>query len=332
MDIKAFVEDIRARLRLPQSPGKQSSSNISQGEKIAVFSISFIVAIALWLLINLGKDFTVSLQLPVEYGSFPEDMAPSEPLPATVEASLTGEGWQLLNLYSTPPGISVDARSSGDIRVQEAVQTQLSSSQNLTLNGTQPETISVSMEEALQKNVPVVPQLELDFAPQFNRIGPLVLEPDSVQISGARSLVEPVSAWRTNEGQLEDLEDDFSISLSLQPADELLSLSHSEIRISGNVEEFTEGRAQVPVEIQGVPNRQDIVLSPPAVDIRYNVPVSQYQQSREAQLFRAVVSYAELEADNTGYIEPRILVDDSRLAVSLRGVQPPRLSYFMVVD
>lgn len=331
MDLRAFIDNVRSRLRLPQSPGKQEGSNISQAEKIVVFSLACVVAGVLWLLINLGKDFTVTVELPIEYGQFPEGMAPAESLPQSIDASFSGEGWQLLSIYTAPPRISVDAES-GRVNIQDVVQGQIGTSQALTLNRTIPEQIDLTIEEAITRKVPVVPHLELDFAGQFGLVGALQVTPDSVEVRGARSLVEEITEWHTEEVQFGSIEEDLRKMLALRSPGDLLSLNHDEIEIAANVEEFTEGVIRVPVEVEGISGRPNLVLSPSAVTIRYNVPVFQYQQVQEERLFQAVVSYADIEADNTGYIEPQILVDDARYEVSLRSVHPRRLSYFMIID
>jgi hypothetical protein len=332
MSFREFIEQVRTRLRLPQSPGKQDQSSITRAERIVVFTISCAVALALWLLINLGKDFTSTVEIPLEYGSFPDSLAPVERLPATTEVTFTGEGWQLLSLYGTPPRVQIDAEE-GSINLEERIRAQMGGSgQSVNLGSVEPANVQIEMEEAISRKVPVRPRLDLNFEPQYNTVGELQINPDSVIIFGARSLVEPIPAWYTREVTLEELESDFSVSIQLEEATDLLQLSHNEVTISAEVQEFTEGQVRVPVEIEGVPMRQEVVLSPSFVTIRYNVPLPQYNDSQNERLFRAFVRYADVEADTTGYVEPQIMIDDAELDMRLRSATPPRLSYFLIVD
>jgi YbbR domain-containing protein len=286
----------------------------------------------LWLLINLGKDFTSTVEIPLEYGSFPDSVAPVERLPATTEVTFTGEGWQLLSLYGTPPRVQIDAEE-GRINLEERIRAQMGGTgQAVSLGSVNPADVQIEMEEAISRKVPVRPRLNLNFVPQHNTVGDIQIQPDSVIVFGARSLVEPIPAWYTRPVTFDDLESDFTVSIELEETADLLQLSHNEVMVSAEVQEFTEGQMRVPVEIEGVPMRQEVVLSPSFVTIRYDVPLPQYNDSQDERLFRAYVRYADVEADTTGYVEPQIMIDDAELDIRLRSATPPRLSYFLIVD
>ena len=333
MSFKEFIENVRNWMRLPQSPGKQDQSNITRAERIVVFTVSCAVALALWLLINLGKDFTSTVEIPLEYGSFPDSLAPVERLPATTEVMFNGEGWQLLSLYGTPPRVQIDVEEGNTIDLEERIRAQMGNGgQTVRLTGANPSTIRVEMEEAINRKVPVRPRLDISFAPQYSTVGSLQIEPDSVTLFGARSMVESIPAWYPRRENLEDVESDFNLSVELEETADLLQLSQSEVMLSAEVQEFTEGQMRIPVEIEGVPQRQEVVLSPSFITLRYDVPIAQYNETQNEKYFRAFVRYAAVEADTTGYIEPQIMIDDAKYEIRLRSVAPSQLSYFLIVE
>ncbi|MCH8567234.1 MAG: hypothetical protein LAT67_03180 [Balneolales bacterium] len=326
-----FIEKIRGKLQLPHSSAANKGSEMQQSEKLIVFVFAFSIAAGLWLLINLGRDFVVTVQIPLSYGEFPENMAPVQQLPDYTTATFTGEGWKLLNLYGNLPAVMVDLDLS-NTNLYDTIQLQMASAQDISLARVEPAAVTVEMEEALSRRVPVKSNIDLQIRRQFGLIGEPRLIPDSVTVSGARSLVENIKSWPTRTVTLENLNQSFSTEIQLEQSNELVRLSHSSVLLDAQIAEFTEGELRIPVELEGTPRHGRVALSPSIITVRYNVPVSQYRQSRERLLIRAVVNYTDIESDNTGFIEPVVIVESNELNVSIRSVSPRRLSYFLVID
>ncbi|MGF1671737.1 MAG: hypothetical protein ACFCU6_14930, partial [Balneolaceae bacterium] len=77
-------------------------------EKVIAFLAAFIFAFCLWFIINLNRDFTVNLSLPILIDNMPEDKALSSGIPEFASVSLNGEGWQLISLYNNPPKVNLN--------------------------------------------------------------------------------------------------------------------------------------------------------------------------------------------------------------------------------
>ncbi len=328
-----FFDAIREKLKLPSGAKEAggSTSTMQRTEKIVVFIFAFSIALALWLLISLGRDFVVTMQLPLEYGDFPENQAPLQELPNYTNATFTGEGWKLLGIYGNPPRISVDLEEEAT-NIQDAIQMQLAAVQDVTLNRVEPSVVNIRTEEALEKKIPVENNVRLDFRSQYRSIGDPEISPDSITIRGARSLVESIDSWPTRQLRFEDLSQTLEAWVPLEESSDLIKLSHREVQYRSEIAEFTEGEIRVPVEIQGLADDSRVVLTPSSVNIRYNVPVSQYNTSRNLTLVRAFVPWSDIRQDTTGYVVPEFEILDTGLEISIRSTVPRRLSYFIVVD
>ncbi|AXI99302.1 hypothetical protein CYPRO_0014 [Cyclonatronum proteinivorum] len=328
----SFVVSLWERVKAASaSRGVSSSANMQRTEKVLVFFVAYSIALGLWLLINLSRDFSFTQHIPLYYGAFPEDKAPVQSLPESVRATFTGEGWKLLGLSRNTQRLAVDVNET-TTDLTGLIEQQITATSDIGLSRVEPARITLQLEEALTRKIPVVPNIELQTRRQFGLSRPPVISPDSVTISGARSLIQNIDSWPTESKVFRDLQAPVQASIPLQDSGELIRLSDTEVRLSASVVEFTEGETRVPVEITEGSNRPGIILSPSVLTVRYNVPVSEYAEVNRRQLFRAVIPYQEILADTTGFLHPQLIADDSEFAVSIRSAVPRRVSYFILID
>lgn len=325
-----FIENIRRALKLPAPADSGKQEGIRQGEKVIVFIFAYIIALGMWALINLDRDFSLTVQLPLMYGEFPPDKAPLERLPEYTTATVTGEGWKLLNLYGSIPRIQVRPEAES-FNVLETVRSQLAGHSDLNVIRVQPQSINIRLDERMTKKVPVESGVSLEFRRQFNLIGVPSFSPDSIEVSGARSLIRDIQSWPTRRAQLTDLHQPVNTYIELEPASELIKMSHSRVLFQANVSEFTEGEARVPIQLRGGAETRNYSITPSFVTIRYDVPVSQYSAASQMELFSAYVHIFQIFDDQTGYVEPVIETTTDDFTIRIRTVQPRRVSYFRIV-
>lgn len=121
-------------------------------KKSFAFSFALFFAICLWLIVNMGRDFNVTVEIPVRLANLPDDVALSNPLPDHVMVNVAGEGWNLISLYSNPPVINLNAESER-VNVQEQIRNQIGSFSNLNIIQVEPSELQIETEEkATKKN------------------------------------------------------------------------------------------------------------------------------------------------------------------------------------
>ena len=77
---------------------ENGASNTSREEKITVFVVSYVLAMTLWMVVNLNGSYNIDVEVPLEVGSVPEGMALVDAIPETIAAEISGEGWKLISL------------------------------------------------------------------------------------------------------------------------------------------------------------------------------------------------------------------------------------------
>ncbi len=323
---KKFWERWYKVFRRPEEDGPEVGR-----EKVAVFVISLILALCLWMLVNLSRDYNLTLNMPVELGNVPSGQALTRELPNFATVSLTGEGWELIQIYNNPPPIFIDVTQS-EVNLFDQVRQQMSSMPDLTVQKVQPLTLSLEMEEEVSRRVPVDPEVELTFRERFGLLGDTLIDPDSIEVTGASSLVEEIENWQTEPTEITDISGDISQPITLREPGELLSISPETVTLRGEVAEFTEGEARVPITTINLPPGSSVNYSPSTLNVQYDIPISQYSKAQDRVPFSAYVTFSQIETDSTGFVRPELEVVNQDLDIRLRSHSPTEVAYFIVLD
>ncbi len=296
--------------------------------KIIVFTIAFVLSLCLWLMVNLSRDYNLSVNLPIQLGNMPEDRALTEELPEFATVSVSGEGWKLINIYNNPPPIFVDV-TENEINLYDQVREQMNANPDLNVQKVQPLILSLDMEEKISKKVPVISNLNISFEDQYDFTGDPVFEPDSVVIAGAASILRNIDGWETVEEEFDGVDENIATAIALKQPQQLISVSPAEITYRAEVAQFTEGEVRVALEIRNMPS-----FSPSFITVKFDVPIDQYAEVQNlSNPFSAYVSFEQLQQDTTGFVIPNIEKSASTdLDLRLRSFQPNRVSYFTIVD
>ena len=299
-------------------------------ERIIVFIVAFILAVCLWFMVNLSLNYTLNINLPIEKGMMPDDRALTKALPKAATVSISGEGWKLINLYNNPPPVRVDVMNQ-EVNLYDLVRQQLNTFSEVDVQKVQPLILSLSLEKRSSKKVPVRPVWEISFKNQYGFLGQPTVQPDSITISGAASLLNDISQWPTDTLSGSNIASDITESIDLQQ-NELLTLSRDKVAFSGEVAQYTEGKATVRLSTRNLPAGQNISYSPTTIAVTFDVPIEEYANIENRQLFEAYINYQQVLEDSTGFVKPNIQNISNNKHVKIRSFQPEEVAYFMVVD
>lgn len=301
-------------------------------EKLVVFTVSFILAFCLWLMVNLNRDFNLDINLPISVVNIPEDQALSKPLPASATVGISGEGWKLINIYNNPPSINLNV-TQPEINLYDQVRQNMNALPDIRVQKVQPLMISADLEEKVTKSVPVISRVNMSFRDQYGLVGPVSVNPDSITVTGAASLVESITAWPTDSVEISDISDDISRTLGLTEPDDLIEINRTEVQITAPVEQFTEGEVRVNVVTRNLPVTSNVSFSPTSIRVKFDVPITHYADLEGRNIFEAYVTYEDLMDDSTGFVQPKIeLREKVDYPINIRSHQPRHVAYFMVLD
>jgi hypothetical protein len=315
-------------------PEEGDGPGMSSRERITIFLICYIFAVAMWALVNLGREFELTMHVPVQISNIPDHLAQSEKFIESVELNVNGEGWMLMNLYNGEPNIEIPLNSDSKnprLNLFEYARRLMVSYPNVNLIKVEPSVVTLDLDENIQKRVPVKPQVDVNFRAQHSFLDVPRVYPDSVTIEGAANLLQSISEIHSEPTILTDVKQDIDLELKLILPNEFLRLQQENVRYRGRVSEFTEGEIRVFVRTEGLPKDVEIKYNPAVISIRYDVPIEEYASSQEVIPYAAYANFKEVERDSTGFVTPIIKNLVPNLHLRIRSYQPKRVSYYNVL-
>lgn len=298
--------------------------------KLLAFTFAMLFSVALWFIVNMGRDYNMTMSLPIQVTNLPDDIALSSEVPDNAAVSVSGEGWSLFNLYINPPQVTLDIEAQ-QVNMFEQVRQQVSSMSDVNVMQVDPMFLEIETEMRTSKTVSVRPNVNINTDNQFGILGSPELSPDSITITGPASRVEEIEEWETAESEIDDVNANIEITLDLQPPPPGITISPAEVTYRAEIAEFTEAEVRIPVRTRGLPPGRAVTFSPSSILVRYYVPLDQYNEVQEIRPFVAFVDFERLEQDTTGLISPELERVTDEFDVRLRNFQPTRVSYYNVL-
>lgn len=299
-------------------------------EKIVAFGICLFLSLCLWFIVNLNRDFNVTIQVPIQIANIPEDETISSEIPETASVNLSGEGWNIISVFNNPPRVLVSAQN-GSVSLSEQIRNQVSAFSDLNVLQVQPTQITIETEKKATKKIPIVNNVHLNIHEQFGLLDEPEITPDSVTITGAASVIEGITEWQTIEVQLNDVNRTVQRRVPLESPETGVVLNPGAVNFEAEIVEFTEAEVRVPIRTRNLPSGRAVTYNPSSIMVRFDVPLEQYSEIEEIRPFRAYVDYSVIEDDDSGRVTPEIEVVENDFYIRLRSFQPPRVSYFRIV-
>ncbi|MDR1156585.1 MAG: hypothetical protein LBL04_17920 [Bacteroidales bacterium] len=287
----------------------QSIKN-NMSHEFLTYLVFLLIAIAIWYLNALNKDYTADLKFTVKYTDLPEGKVlvntPSEYLTLTINA----QGFTLLKyrfgLIFHPVTLEASyqtLRRNSNVpqgeyfltaqSVFDRIAAQLSSDVKLRLVA--PDTLKFLFSETIRKDIPVKSTLQLQFEKGFLPRGNMRIEPGTITVTGPQALIDTMHYVYTQAKVFKKLKDSLRTSVDLQPVHQL-RYSVGEVRIVQAIERHTEATIAVPVEPVNLPEGLTMKFFPASVTVSCMVPIVDYEKL-QPYMFRAVADYASVMKD-----------------------------------
>ncbi|MGB0879871.1 MAG: hypothetical protein ACPGTO_04845 [Polaribacter sp.] len=306
-------------------------------QKISKTFISFLVAsILIWLLITLSKEYTASLFLGISYDELPEDKILQKEPVNEIEVLVKGTGFRIIvaklknNLVKLNTS-NLTRKSKLQYYLipknqKSTIQKQLSS--GLQIEQILKDTIYLELGSLISKKVPVKLHLDIEYHLGYDSSTAIQLTPDSIAISGPESQVNEIHTIHLSDLKLEDVTSDFeNIVPIIKPKNsEKVSFSGESVKITGNVEKFTEGSFEVSYAIKNLPKELEIRTFPKTIKVVYKVGLSNFNKIDENS-FKIECDYKTATLNNYNYLLPKV-VSTSGLIKSVKLI-PNKIDFLI---
>lgn len=279
---------------------------------IIIITISFIFALALWLYISLSDNYIVNLSIPVNLKLSQKQALASE-IPNTIDVTLRGKGWDLLTvILGHKPVYNLDL-SNYKKNVKISPITDLKSiigiPEQITILNIYPDTLDIVFDNITEKYLKVKNNLNVIPKEGYVIVGNPKIEPDSVKVYGASSVIMKLKSIPTVALTVENVSQKFSKVVSLKDTlTNLIQIEPKTVTISHNIELLAEKKLEgIDVVVKNLPLNKEVVIIPPKIDLIFRGGVNHLSRLRESDV-SVSIDFNVLEKDSTGFITPDIKI------------------------
>jgi len=317
------------RLRPLFAPSDETPRRDQDPNRGLAITVCVLLSCILWLSLTLGEQRTQTLRLPVEIVETPDGQALAEVPPSHVRVELQGRGLDLMRILYNPPVVEVSA-TTGQVNVAQEIT--LPQGTSLQIQGVTPTSFEMALEPLQTRQIPVRSRVKVNPASAYELIDNPQLDPDSVEVRGAQSVVESLATWPTTVHTIDNLQDTVQVEVPLADTlGRLVEVAPTAVSLVARAGRFVEETREVEVDVTGVPSGQSLVsLQPSVIRVRYRVLFEDLFQARRSSEFFATVSYDQIRTDTTGYVTPRIGVPSDLLVRDPEPI-PSQLRYYTFV-
>jgi hypothetical protein len=303
--------------------------------KLFALGVCLVFSSILWLLNDLNRPQTVVVQVPVRFTGLPYDMVTTNSLPQTMEATVEATGFDLLwRRYSTTKKIvdiplrlekgGVDPGKTYLFNINYYMQdiTEALGS-HLKIRRIFPDTFSIRFEKKFIKKVPVKLASQLEFEKEFNISGKIVVEPDSVIISGTRENIAKIDSVLTQTLALTGVNKSYKGSIELELINGI-TYNESVVQVNFPVEQYTEKTMELPITPTRVPANYELNTIPNMASVKLSVPLSVFNRIT-AQQFTLAAQFPEMQNTHTH----KIVLKMERMPafIKVMGINPISVEY-----
>ncbi len=271
----------------------------------------FILAVLLWFLVVTERTFEYAFELPVVPVNVKEGKVIAQEYVRYALVKFEADGKDLLRMqFIKKPFLELNLSTINYFFTfnlkPEMVIIPSGINANI-LDIVFPDSIKIILDSYHQTKVKIEPQASLDAAAGFTIPYGIILDPDSVNISGPEKDISEVSAIKTEKIDLDDLSRDVEIQLDLETPDIFgINMSHSETMGYIDVERIGERKLiGIPIEARNTPNDRVVLIEPGSVDIKISGAVS-YISKLEKKDFNAWIDFRDFSPRRSNRAPVRI--------------------------
>lgn len=330
----------RMKKQISEIFGFLNPEKLKNDKRIVVFSVCLLIAASLWFLNALGKNYSTALTYPVKYVNPPDNLFLANNPPSKLELNVQAHGFTLLRhklAFSFSPiilDLSAISQSSELVNNEYRVPSRtlidriaVQVSKEISVNGVSPQTIALVFDSLNTKKVPVQPQAELSFKPQFFLKGLVEVKPDSIELTGPAGVLDTIAVLYTDNLSLENLNKNATKEINVRHP-ENTRITPEKVTLHIPVEKFTEKEITLPVAVLNLPEGTRLKLFPPNVKATVMVALSEYENVSSGD-FSANVDYNQALA---GENHLQVSIESHLAYIQLVKTAPTSIEYLIETE
>mgnify|MGYP005839821017 FL=1 len=297
-------------------------------KNLLIIALSILFSVILWVFVSLSSDFSTSIDVPIKFFNVPEGFVPDSLSSNQVKVKVKGSGWNIITtLLTSKNEYYVDAsknpRKKNSLELKTFTQENPWLTSKLQVLEVKPDTISFSFEKIGYAKLKVVPVLNLEFKSSYGLASDVIVNPDSVLVSGPIQLVSSLKEIETENLELKSVSERIEREVKLKVLAGL-KIEETFAKIILDVQRIVEhSYDDIVVRVTDIPNDRDVVLLPNKITVQLRGGIDVLGKLDKENII-ASIPYRDIVLDTLGFVKPIITFPKNTKLVS---VKPERLSY-----
>lgn len=270
-------------------------------------------AVVIWIFVQFSKQYNQIIDIPIKYVNIPLDKLLVENNLSVLKLRMEENGFRIAWFSLFPPTLNVDVSKAVQqngklLYFIEDNRNEVLSQLNIRFDNTRfiKDVLVINYQQKKEKKLPVISRVEVDFTAGYSARDPLQLQPDSIKVSGPDALLDTLGSLKTQKLHLKNVKENISGRIAIDTVGlKHLTLYEKDVTYSLDVEKFTEGSVQVPIELINVPEDLNLVIFPKETLIFYQVTLQDYNQVAASD-FRVVADFSKVQ-ENQDFLAPQIV-------------------------
>ena len=211
------------------------------------FWITLIIAILLWIYINLNDDYITMIEVPLSVVP-PTGRAIEQKINNYISVEFKGSGWNLFNyLYLNKNKrcyINLDNVTRDDSLYTIGsldFQKGLEDINKIVPQRFHPNRIRITTGEIENKKVDVKSDVALKLKDGFILVGGVNTEPNTVTISGNSKSIEHINLWKTMPAEFKNINMSFNHTVDLSDSlASIIKVNPNKVKLYGEIQQYAE--------------------------------------------------------------------------------------------
>lgn len=271
-------------------------NNIAGHRDYKVIAISVLLAVFLWLMVKLSKNYDYALEIPLRVVNTNPELCLKYPLPETVRVVFLGKGSDLLRLKFYEIDYVVDVSEVKKRLVLNLTEhpefVQFPEEITVTVKSVlSPQQIEFDFDRCAEKRVPVSLKFSLQTADGYTLVQ-AAAAPDSVVVKGPAVFVDTLTKVSTVFKSYRDVSYPFTENFQIKKNQQFFAeYLPSVLSVRFDVQRLAEKELDnVPVEVENVPASLEVVPLPSFVKV-YVKGGERVLANARPQDFRVVIDF-----------------------------------------
>ncbi|WP_179345291.1 YbbR-like domain-containing protein [Winogradskyella ursingii] len=294
---------------------KLNISNFFKRSNVKRFFIFLIIAFVFLLFSKLSSSYKQNIRLKVSLTQLDDEVKLENDSLNYVTAYVEANGFALVPLlFKSSMELKLDVKEDVALepnqfvfdveKNQYLIAEQLGKS--YALISVKPKELVLPYSKIANKKVPIKIKHNIKYATGFDLLGDFSLSVDSAKIVGSAETIAPIKSLNTELLELEDVKSDILTTVKINGSKyKNVEVYPKSVEISGNIERFTEGTAEVLINIINKPADVAINYFPKTLDVTYYVDLARYK-TVEPSDFVVECDFNEVDSEQR-YLIPKIV-------------------------